>query len=185
MSFSQRTHTCGELRLSNLDETVTLNGWVAKKRDLGGLFPIHAGLFHRDDKAGGNLVDAQAQGIDREPIAGRQESRARHLFSIAPQKRCACVVANHGSEFLLQPRAARVREIIPSQSVDVQTRLPQILPSVPRQVVTQKAARILRRAAKKPRAECFPSRPRLRFRRPLALQPGIQGKVRGIASELP
>lgn len=40
MSFSQRTHTCGELRLSDLDKNVTLNGWVAKKRDLGGLFFI-------------------------------------------------------------------------------------------------------------------------------------------------
>ena len=32
-----RSHTCGELNLSNLDEEVTLSGWVQKSRDLGGM----------------------------------------------------------------------------------------------------------------------------------------------------
>lgn len=32
-----RTHTCGELNLSFLNQTVTLAGWVQKSRDLGGM----------------------------------------------------------------------------------------------------------------------------------------------------
>ncbi len=32
-----RTKTCGELRLSNLNETVTLAGWVQKNRKMGGM----------------------------------------------------------------------------------------------------------------------------------------------------
>jgi aspartyl-tRNA synthetase len=32
-----RTHTCGELTISNLNNSVTLSGWVQKSRDLGGL----------------------------------------------------------------------------------------------------------------------------------------------------
>src|SRR6476659_7094501 len=31
-----RTHTCGELNLSNLGQEVILSGWVQKSRDLGG-----------------------------------------------------------------------------------------------------------------------------------------------------
>ena len=32
-----RSHTCGELNISNLENKVTLSGWVQKSRDLGGM----------------------------------------------------------------------------------------------------------------------------------------------------
>lgn len=33
----KRTHMCGELTAKNIDETVVLNGWIQKRRNLGGL----------------------------------------------------------------------------------------------------------------------------------------------------
>jgi aspartyl-tRNA synthetase len=38
--LTKRTHTCGELRPVNAGQEVVLNGWVGKKRDLGGIIFI-------------------------------------------------------------------------------------------------------------------------------------------------
>jgi len=40
MQFKRRTHTCGELRVKNISENVVLNGWVDRRRDLGGVIFI-------------------------------------------------------------------------------------------------------------------------------------------------
>jgi aspartyl-tRNA synthetase len=40
MSFVQRTHGCGDLRAENAGHSITLNGWVHRVRDLGGLLFI-------------------------------------------------------------------------------------------------------------------------------------------------
>ena len=40
MQFNRRTHTCGELREKNINENVVLNGWVDRRRDLGGVIFI-------------------------------------------------------------------------------------------------------------------------------------------------
>jgi aspartyl-tRNA synthetase len=40
MQFKTRTHNCGELREKNIRENVILNGWVDRRRDLGGVIFI-------------------------------------------------------------------------------------------------------------------------------------------------
>ena len=40
MSFNRRTHTCGELREADAGKNIVLNGWVDRRRDLGGVIFI-------------------------------------------------------------------------------------------------------------------------------------------------
>jgi len=68
-----RTHTCGELTLSDLGKTVVLSGWVQKSRDLGGMtfidvrdrYGITQLVF---DAADDELLRSQARELGREYV---------------------------------------------------------------------------------------------------------------------
>ena len=78
----KRTHYCGDLRIANVGEEVVLNGWVQKKRNLGGLVfvdlrdikgisqiifdtNVSAAAFNKAEKLGSEYVVA-VKGIVRE-----------------------------------------------------------------------------------------------------------------------
>jgi aspartyl-tRNA synthetase len=72
MTTPTRTHTCGELGLQHDGCDVVLNGWVASKRDLGGLTFIH--LRDRFGSVQVVLSDLPELGGDRTPADIRPES---------------------------------------------------------------------------------------------------------------
>lgn len=69
----QRTHTCGELRASDIGKEVVLNGWVKRRRDLGNLVFIdlrdRAGITQVIiDPASGEDVHAAAKDVRTEYV---------------------------------------------------------------------------------------------------------------------
>ena len=67
-----RTHTCGELRISDVNKTVTLTGWVQRLRDKGSLLWVDlrdrygiTQLFLEEGKTDAALIQA-ARGLGRE-----------------------------------------------------------------------------------------------------------------------
>ncbi|MCY3783805.1 MAG: aspartate--tRNA ligase [Chloroflexi bacterium] len=74
-TWPQRTHTCGELRLAHASQAVTLNGWVHRRRDQGGLIFIDL----RDRYGITQIVINR----DEAPEAHAAASRARSEFVLS------------------------------------------------------------------------------------------------------
>ncbi|MCY4114730.1 MAG: aspartate--tRNA ligase [Chloroflexi bacterium] len=74
-TWPQRTHTCGALRLAHAGQAVTLNGWVHRRRDQGGLIFIDL----RDRYGITQIVINR----DEAPEAHAAASRARSEFVLS------------------------------------------------------------------------------------------------------
>ena len=76
MDFKRRTHTCGELNESNVGQSVVLNGWVAIRRDLGGVIFIEM----RDRYGITQIVFEPSYNLDSHEVA--KKLRSEYVISI-------------------------------------------------------------------------------------------------------
>ena len=76
-TWPQRTRTCGELRLSHAQQAVTLNGWVHRRRDQGGLIFIDL----RDRYGITQVVINRDEAPDAHEAASR--ARSEYVLSVS------------------------------------------------------------------------------------------------------
>lgn len=80
MTEWMRTHHCGNLNKSNVGETVTLNGWVNRRRDLGKVIFVDL----RDRSGLVQIVlDPEILGVDNFPVA--EGLRSEFVISVTGQ----------------------------------------------------------------------------------------------------
>ncbi|MBE2199256.1 MAG: aspartate--tRNA ligase [Anaerolinea sp.] len=74
-----KSHSCGELRLEHVGQTVTLAGWVNRRRDMGGV--IFVDLRDRDGKAQ-VVIDA---GRSADAFAVAEQVRSEYVLQVVGQ----------------------------------------------------------------------------------------------------
>ncbi len=75
IKYSQKTHNCGEVRLKNVGENVTLFGWVHRRRD-------HGGLIFLDLRDRSGLIQVVADpSLSREAFKIAQKVRGEYVIS--------------------------------------------------------------------------------------------------------
>jgi len=99
MKFNRRTHTCGELRETDAEEKVVLNGWVDNQRNLGGVIFIQM----RD-----------RYGITQVVV---EDTDDKELYSLAKSVRSEYVLSVEGS-VRLRPAGSENKNM-PTGMVDV------------------------------------------------------------------
>ncbi|MDP1747463.1 MAG: aspartate--tRNA ligase [Bacteroidota bacterium] len=75
-----RTHTCGELRIKNVTETVTISGWVQGVRDKGSLLWIDL-----RDRYGITQITIETENADKEIVAIARTLGREYVISVTGQ----------------------------------------------------------------------------------------------------
>lgn len=77
MTDWQRTRNCGELRITDVGSTVTLNGWVNRRRDLGQLIFVDL-----RDRSGLVQVVFDPEILGREQFSDAESLRSEYVISV-------------------------------------------------------------------------------------------------------
>ena len=88
-----RTHTCGELRASDVGSTVRLSGWVATRRDLGALCFVDL-----RDRYGITQVSFD-ESVPEELLAAARERMAANMVSLDTWEQFEQTFAGESSKF--------------------------------------------------------------------------------------
>ena len=67
----KRTHSCGQLRLTDIDKKVTINGWVDNYRNLGGLLFLDGFFSYKWQKKKNSFAQNKPRSSTNEIIKAR------------------------------------------------------------------------------------------------------------------